>query len=78
MTKGMCLLQTSGLTYSGTNNNTLQVFISAEQPAAGSSQLANWLPAPTNAAFELILRLYKAYSYVSVGDYEPPAVIRTT
>ena len=73
-----CVLQTPGLVYGGAGNSTLQVFISAEQPAASSPQLANWLPAPNDAPFELIVRLYEPQSLVLAGDYEPPAVVRHT
>lgn len=73
-----CILQTSGLVYSGTSNSTLQVFISAHQPTASSPQFANWLPAPNDAPFELIVRLYEPQSLVLAGDYEPPAVVRQT
>nr|QOL01276.1 putative extracellular protein TR9_078 [Trebouxia lynnae] len=69
---------TSGLSLSGAGNNTLQVFISASQPARQSPQYANWLPAPINAPFELILRLYEAESDVFSGQYAPPAVVRAT
>ncbi len=70
--------QTSGLVYSGANNDTLQVFISAEQPSAGSLEYANWLPAPNHAPCEFILRTYKPPSYVLAGVYAAPAVVRTT
>lgn len=50
------LLQTPGLTHSGTKDNTLQICISTEQPA-GSSQLASWPYALINAACELLVQL---------------------
>ncbi|DBB11917.1 hypothetical protein WJX82_007641 [Trebouxia sp. C0006] len=70
--------RTSGLVYSGTNNSTLVVFISATQPQQGTANAANWLPAPSNAGFQLILRLYEAPASVLNNDYEPPAVVRTS
>lgn len=70
--------QTSGLVYSGANNSSLQVFISAKQPPAGTPQLANWLPAPTSGAFQLVLRMYGPAGYVAAGQYEPPAVVPVT
>ena len=39
-----CLLQTTGLVYSGTNNNTLVVFVSATAPTNGTAQAVDWLP----------------------------------
>ena len=71
-------VQTSGLMYIGTNNSTLVVFISATQPQQGTANAANWLPAPSNAGFQLILRLYEAPASVLNNDYEPPAVVRTS
>ena len=71
-------VQTSGLVYSGTNNSTLVVFISATQPQQGTANAANWLPAPGNAGFQLILRLYEAPTSVLSNKYEPPAVVRTS
>ena len=73
-----CVLQTSGLVYTGAGNSTLQVFISAQPPAANSPQFANSLPAPNDAPFELIVRLYEPQSLVLAGEYEPSAVVRTT
>ncbi len=71
-------VQTSGLVYSGINNSTLVVFISATQPQQGTANAANWLPAPNNAGFQLILRLYEAPASVLSNNYEPPAVVRTS
>lgn len=73
-----CLLQTAGLVYTGTNNNTLTVFISASQPALGTAQYANWLPAPSNAPIFFLLRTYEPPSYVLSGGYAPPAFIPIT
>ena len=69
------VLQTPGLAYSGPNNSILEVFISAEQPPAGSMQLINWLPAPDNVPFQLRIRLYEPEDYVLAGYWQPPAVV---
>ena len=72
------MLQSQGLVYTGTNNNTLQVFISASAPANGTSQYANWLPAPTDAGFQFIFRTYGPTDSAIQGQYAPPAVVKTT
>ncbi len=65
-------MQTSGLVYGGTNNSTLTVFISASQPALGTAEYANWLPAPNNSAMFFLLRTYEPPSYAIAGGYSPP------
>jgi len=72
------MVQTSGLVYTGTNNNTLTVFISASQPPLGTAEYANWLPAPNNAPIFFLLRTYEPPSYVLSGGYAPPAVVLTS
>ncbi|KAK9827504.1 hypothetical protein WJX74_006310 [Apatococcus lobatus] len=64
------------LVYTGTNNNTLQVFISASQPTVGTAQYSNWLPAPPDAGFQFILRTYGPPDYAIQGQYAPPAVVK--
>ena len=71
-------VQTSYLVYSGINNSTLVLFISATQPQQGTANAANWLPALSNAGFQLILRLYEAPASVLSNNYEPPAVVRAS
>lgn len=71
------MLQTPNLVY-GNNNSTLQVYLSATAPANGTAQYANWLPAPTNAPFQFILRVYGATPAAASGNYSPPPVVRTT
>lgn len=69
-------VQTPGLVY-GANNETLTVFISASQPANGTANHANWLPAPNNAPIFFILRTYVTTASAIAGNYAPPAFIRT-
>ena len=71
-------VQTSYLVYSGINNSTLVLFISATQLQQGTANAANWLPALSNAGFQLILRLYEAPASVLSNNYEPPAVVRAS
>ena len=68
-------MQTPGLVYSGSNNNTLSIFVAPQQPPTGSAQAANWLPALATL-FYLELRLYQPESQVLAGQYIPPAVLR--
>lgn len=70
--------RTSGLVYTGTNNNTLTIFVSASQPAAGTAEYANWLPAPNNAPMFFLLRTYEPLAYVIAGNCAPPPFILTT
>lgn len=60
----------------GADNSTLSVYIAstADRPPAGP-ELTNWLPAPDNAPFFLILRLYLPSAIVLDGTWEPPAVV---
>ena len=69
--------QTPGLSYSGTNNNTLVVFVSSTAPTNGAANAANWLPAPPDAPFECILRTYGPPAYAIAGGYAPPAIVRS-
>lgn len=78
LTQCSAALQTQGLVFSGPNNNTLEVFISATQPAAGTPQAANWLPAPPDAPFLFLLRTYLPPPLAIAGQYAPPAIVRTT
>jgi len=57
-TNSQRLLHTPNLVYGGVSNNTLEVFISASQPATGTPQAANCLLAPTNATFLFLFRTY--------------------
>ncbi|KAK9796634.1 hypothetical protein WJX73_004944 [Symbiochloris irregularis] len=60
----------------GANNSTLSVHIaSTANPPPAGPQLTNWLPAPSNAPFFLILRLYLPAAIVLDGTWEPPAVV---
>jgi len=70
------VVQTSGLVYGGTNNSTLTVFISASQPALGTAEYANWLPAPNNSAMFFLLRTYEPPAYAIAGAYSPPGFVR--
>ncbi|KAL0038112.1 hypothetical protein WJX79_003329 [Trebouxia sp. C0005] len=70
--------RTSGLVYTGTNNNTLTIFVSASQPAVGTAEYANWLPAPNNAPMFFLLRTYEPPAYVIAGNYAPPPFILST
>ena len=72
----LCAVQTAGLVYTGANNDTLEVFISASAPAAGTAQAANWLPAPVDAGFQFILRTYLPPASSIAGQYAPPAVVK--
>ena len=73
-------LQTPNLTFSGPTNSSLVVYIASTSnpPANGTSQYANWLPAPSDAPFFLILRLYLPFASVLTALYEPPAVVLST
>ena len=75
-----CCVQTPNLSLSGPTNSTLVVYIASTSnpPANGTSQYANWLPAPSDAPFFLILRLYLPFASVLNGSYEPPAVVLST
>ncbi|DBA92269.1 TPA: hypothetical protein ACH3X2_003703 [Trebouxia sp. C0005] len=68
--------RTSGLVYGGSDNSTLTVFISASQPALGTAEYANWLPAPNNSAMFFLLRTYEPPAYAIAGAYSPPGFVR--
>ena len=50
--------------------------MSASAPANGTAQAANWLPAPTDAPFQFILRTYLPPASSILGHYAPPAIVK--
>ncbi len=71
----MAELQTQGLVY-GNNNTTLTAYISSTAPPVGTVAYSNWIPAPINAPFFSILRIYGAQGPALVNQYVPPAFIK--
>jgi hypothetical protein len=59
------------------SDGSIDIYLQAYSP--GKDREANWLPAPKDAPFNLVLRMYWPKQPVVDGDYEPPGVtLRTT
>lgn len=54
-------------------DGSVDIYIQAESP--GKDREANWLPAPKDAPFSLLLRMYWPKQAVVDGSYEPPGVV---
>lgn len=67
-------LQTPGLVYS-TKNSSLTAYISSTAPPNGTVAYSNWIPAPSNAPFFSILRIYGAQGPAFVNQYAPLAFV---
>jgi hypothetical protein len=54
-------------------DGSVDIYIQADSP--GKDREANWLPAPKDAPFTLLLRMYWPKQPVLDGSYEPPGVV---
>ncbi len=73
----MAVVQTQGLVL-GNNNSTLTAYISSAAPANGTVAYSNWIPAPGNAPFFSILRVYGPQGPALVNQYAPPAFVKVS
>ena len=55
-------------------DGSVEIRIGREAPSGEPE--SNWLPAPTEGAFSLMLRLYSPDGSVLEGDWTPPEVVR--
>ena len=62
--------RTPGLTAGG--DGSLDIWISRTDP--GEARSANWLPAPANGPFSLVLRAYLPQPLLLSETYAPPAI----
>jgi hypothetical protein len=56
------------------DDGSLDIYIQQTAPADGNQ--ANWLPAPANGPFSLVLRLYWPTAAVTSGAWQPPPICR--
>lgn len=70
-------LQTQELV-SGDNSSTLTAYISSTAPPSNTDACTNWIPAPNNAPFFSILRIYGATGLAKTNQYAPPAFVKAS
>jgi hypothetical protein len=56
------------------DDGSLSIWIQSESP--GPAKLKNWLPAPKDGAFKIMMRLYAPKPEVAQGTWAPPAIQR--
>ncbi len=64
-----------GETHATAPDGTVDIYIQRESP--GLEREANWLPAPADGPFNLMLRAYWPDEAIIEGSWNPPAVTRT-
>jgi DNA sulfur modification protein DndE len=58
------------------SDNSLDLYLQATPPPAGSKQRCNWLPTPATGGYIAFLRMYWPDQTILNGDWIPPGIVR--
>ena len=71
---GMPMVQNHSACFNG--DGSLDLYLQATAPPAGSKQFCNWLPTPAKGGYIAFLRMYWPADAILNKDWVPPGIVR--